>query len=152
MGYAIAGAVLAVVLVLAYIVGRRFGTPISPAEARAAFASNRQRLQEEFFQAASASGKPRGLRWVECRWDEALVFARERSTGRLAALAGVTIRFEAIPGSDMEGLPAVGNLRIGSAVFFHDRGAWHATSRAVFNLTPDEALAHFHNEYEPLGP
>jgi hypothetical protein len=149
MGYWIA-AVVVVVLVLAYLVGRRYGTLVSPDEARAAFVADRSRLQQEFFQAAAGSGKPRGLRCVACDWTDALAFARERSTGRLAALAGITIRFEAIPGSDMEGLPAVGNLRIGCAVFFHDGRRWQATSRAVFNLTPDEAFAHFHNEYEAL--
>jgi hypothetical protein len=66
----------------------------------------------------------------------------------LAALVAVTIQFEAIEGSDMEGLPAVGNLRNASAVFFFDRGRWHTTGKAVFNLNPGEALEHFRNQYE----
>jgi hypothetical protein len=51
----------------------------------------------------------------------------------------------------MEGLPAVGNPRDASAVFFFHRGRWHTTGKAVFNLSPGEALAHFRNQYEPLG-
>jgi hypothetical protein len=51
----------------------------------------------------------------------------------------------------MEGLPAVGNLRNASAVFFFHRGRWHTAGKAVFNLNPDEALARFRNQYEPLG-
>jgi len=58
------------------------------------------------------------------------------------ALVPVTIQFEAIAGSDMEGLPAVGNLRNASAVFFFDRSKWQTAGRAVFNLNPDEALEH----------
>ena len=77
-----------------------------------------------------------------------LEFGRDRRTGQLVALAGVTISFEAIEGSDMEGLPAVGNLRSASALFSHEAGRWVATGRTVFNLRPDEALRHFQQQYE----
>ena len=77
-------------------------------------------------------------------------FVRDKQTGQFAALVGVTIQFEAIEGSDMEGLPAVGNLRNASAVFFYDRGRWQTTGKTVFNLNPDEALAHFAAQYERL--
>src|SRR5688572_894626 len=89
-------------LVLMWLVGRNAA---SPEQARARFAAARADLQRAFFLAAGASGKPRGLRWLACDWGEAVELVRERDTGRLAALAGVTIRFEAVPGSDMEGLP-----------------------------------------------
>jgi hypothetical protein len=105
-------------------------------------------LRERFFQAAAASGKPRGLRWKAIEWESLLELARDRQTGTLTALVGVTIQFEAIPGSDMEDLPAVGNLRNASAVFFFDRGAWQTTGKAIFNLNPDEVIAHFGKQYE----
>jgi hypothetical protein len=122
----------------------------SPRQARADFEAERSRLEALFLAVAAASGKPRGLRWKACEWEPGAEFARERTTGRLAALVGVTIQFEAVEGGDMEGLPAVGNLRNASAVFFFDRGRWHTTGKAVFNLNPDEALAHFHGQYERL--
>ena len=140
-----AGAALVVVF---WLVGARAA---SVPRARALFEARRPQLEEAFFRAAAASGKPRGLRWVGCEWEPGIEIARERATGKLAALVGVTIRFEAIPGSDMEGLPAVGNLRNASAVFFFHDGRWHTTGRTVFNLNPDEALAHFRNQYERLG-
>jgi hypothetical protein len=125
----------------------------SPARARACFAVQRPDLEAAFFQAAAASGRPRGLRWQALEWEAPVAFARERDTGRLAALVGITIQFEAVAGSDMEGLPAVGNLRTASAVFFYHGGRWHTTGRAVFNLNPDEALEHFKGQYERLpGP
>ena len=74
--------------------------------------------------------------------------ARTRRERHLVALVPVTIRFEAIEGSDMEGLPAVGNLRNASAVFFYHRGRWHTTGKTVFNLNPGEAVEHFKNQYE----
>ena len=117
---------------------------------RRLFQQQRERLELQFFQAASASGKPRGLRWKAVDWESGVEFARERGSGRLAALVGVTIQFEAVEGSDMEGLPAVGNLRNASAVFFFHQGRWHTIGKTVFNLNPDEALAHFRNQYERL--
>jgi hypothetical protein len=119
--------------------------------ARRLFQQQRERLELLFFQMVSASGKPRGLRWKTIDWESGVEFARERASGRLAALVGVTIQFEAVAGSDMEGLPAVGNLRNASAVFFFHGGRWHTLGKTVFNLNPDEALAHFRNQYERLS-
>jgi len=146
-------ATAATVLVLLVIVGLFvLGRPgVNVKLARELFLRRRQELQAEFFRAAAASGKPRGLRWTRCDWGSAVEFARERDTGRLAALVGVTIQFEAVEGSDMEGLPAVGNLRNASGVFFFDRGDWRTVGRAVFNLGPAEALAHFGQQYERVA-
>ena len=119
-------------------------------QARRLFQYQRERLELQFFQAASASGKPRGLRWKAIDWESSVEFARERASGQLAALVGVAIRFEAVEGGDMEGLPAVANLRNASAVFFFHGDRWHTTGKTVFNLNPDEALAHFQNQYERL--
>lgn len=122
--------------------------PVAPARAREEFAKRRADLEGEFFAAASASGKPRGLRWKSIEWQAGAEFARERRTGRLAALVGVTIAFEAVEGGEMEGVAAVGNLRLGSAVFFWHDGAWRTTGRTILNLTPEEALARLGEEYE----
>ena len=122
----------------------------SVAQARLLFAGQREHLEARFFQQAATSGKPRGLRWKACDWESEIEFARDRRTGQLAALAAVTIQFEAIEGSDMEGLPAIGNLRNASAVFFFDRGRWRTVGRAVFNLNPGEAIEHLKEQYERL--
>ena len=137
----------AAVLFVFWLIGARSA---SLPRARDLFRAQRPGLEEAFFRAAASGGKPRGLRWVGCEWEPGVEFARERATGKLAALVGVTIRFEAVEGSDMEGLPAVGNLRNASAVFFFDRGQWRTTGKAVFNLNPDEAIEHFKGQYERL--
>jgi hypothetical protein len=131
---------------------RLSGRAANVEQARRLFQRQREHLELLFFQAASTSGKPRGLRWKACDFGSSVEFARELASGQLAALVGVTIRFEAVEGSDMEGLPAVGNLRNASAVFFFHQGRWHTTGRTVFNLNPDEALVHFKNQYERLPP
>jgi hypothetical protein len=132
------------------ILGRLWRRRPDAAAAQALFARQRAELEQAFWQAALASGKPRGLRWKACDWEPDAAFGRERATGRLAALVGVTIQFEAIEGSDMEGLPAVGNLRNASAVFFFHAGRWHTTGKTLFNLNPDEVLTRLAQQYEPL--
>ena len=129
---------------------RFFGREIQAERAQELFALQRERLEAKFMDAAAASGKPRGLRWKNCDWDGPVAFARERRSGQLAALAGVTIQFEAVEGSDMEGLPAVGTLRDASAVFFFHRGQWHTVGKIIFNMNPVMAIEHFKNQYEPV--
>ena len=131
---------------------RAFGREVHVERARELFRLQRERLEAQFMKAAAASGKPRGLRWKDCQWDNGVEFVRDKKNGQIAALVGVTIQFEAIEGSDMEGLPAVGNLRNASAVFFFAKGQWHTVGRAVFNMNPNEAIDHFKNQYERVGP
>jgi hypothetical protein len=129
---------------------RRLGSDIQAARAQELFLLQRERIQPLFLPAASATGKPRGLRWKDCQFDSAIQFARERQSRQLIALVAVTISFEAIPGSDMEGVEAVGNLRNASAIFFFHQGHWLTAGKAVFNLNPNEAIAHFGDRYESL--
>src|SRR5437667_10269175 len=74
---------------------RRFGKHVHVERAREAFRLQRERLEAKFLQAAQASGKPRGLRWSDCEFDSDVLFVRDKKTGELAALVGVTIQFEA---------------------------------------------------------
>src|SRR5262245_20420877 len=142
------GLVLIPLLVLFWRLGRAQGRGGQLECARRQFQLQREHLEAQFLPIAAAAGKPRGLRWKSCDWESSVVFARERQTGLLVALVGVTIQFEAVEGSDMEGLPAVGNLRNASAVFFYYPDRWQTGGKVVFNLNPDEAVAHFKNQYE----
>ncbi len=147
-------AVVAVVLVVFWLAWRplrHWGGQVQVERARELFLLQRERLEHGFRPAAAATGKPRGLRWVECTFGDEVAFARDRASKQLVALVPVTVRFEAVAGSDMEGLPAVGNLRTASAVFFFQRGQWQTAGKAVFNMNPQEALHHFRNQYEPVA-
>src|SRR5438132_5034134 len=108
-GVALVG--LIVCLALLWRPVRLFGSQVRVERARELFKLQRERLEAQFIKAAGASGKPRGLRWKECQWDNTVEFVRERSNGQIAALVGVTIQFEAIEGGDLENVPAVANLR-----------------------------------------
>src|SRR5438132_13686066 len=139
---------LGVVLWLLWRPLRSLGKDIQVERARELFMLQRERLEAKFLTAAAATGKPRGLRWKDCSFERDVELARERKTGQLVALVPVTIQFEAIEGSDMEGLPAVGNLRNASAVFFFQRGQWLTVGKAVFNLNPVEVIHYFKTRYE----
>ncbi len=140
--------VVACLGVLVLVGCRLRGRGVSVQRARALFLMQREHLEADFLRAAAATRKPRGLRWKNCEWDREVALARNRQTGELTALVGVTVQFEAIEGSDMEGLPAVGNLRNASGVFYFQRGRWRTGGRAVFNLNPAEAIEHFKQRYE----
>lgn len=116
------------------------------------FHRSRTRLQKEFFQAACQSGKPRGLVWIGCEFGQGVLFVREKQTGKEAALVSVLISFDAIPGSDMENLEALYNIRTASAVFFYHDGNWHTTGRAIFNLDPEQAVVHLGKYYDRVAP
>jgi len=147
--------VVAAALALGALLGwrplRRFGRQVHIERARESFRLHREGLEAKFIQAAQASGKPRGLNWKDCQFEQSIEFVRDKKTGDIAALVGVTIAFEAAVGSDMVGNPNVENLRNASAVFFFHKGHWNTVGRAVFNMNPPEAIEHFKNQYERVG-
>jgi len=150
LGFGVVIAVIGLVVWLAWHPLRRFGREMRLERARELFRLQRERLQTLFVGAASASGKPRGLRWKAIQWEPGVEFVRERQTGHVAALVGVTIEFEAIEGGDMEGVPAVADPKNASAVFFFHRGHWATVGKAIFNKNPDEAIEHFAKQYERI--
>ena len=116
--------------------------------ARKLFHLRREWLEAKFFTLAANSGKPRGLEWVDCDFENPVSFARDRHTGRLRALVGVTVRFRALEGGGMEDNPNVGNLRAASAIFLLDGEEWSTAGRVLFNLNPLQAIEHFRKELE----
>lgn len=120
------------------------------AEQRLLFQRRREWLEARFLTLASRCGRPRGLAWVDCQFENAVAFARDRLSGELRALVAVTIQFEAVEGGGMEDVEAVGNLRAATAVFRWHAGAWETDGRAIFNLNPAQAIQHFQHELETV--
>ncbi len=114
------------------------------------FRFQREMLEAKFFDLASGLGKPRGLRWLDCDWQNEVTFARDMQSGLLTAFVGVNIRFEAIEGGDMEDVAAVGNIRDAAAVFHYGRGRWGTGGRALFNMDPHEAVVRLQGQFEPV--
>lgn len=127
---------------------RRRETKVDLGRARQQFHLRREWLEANFLTLAAQSGKPRGLQWSDCDFEDAVSFARDRHTGRLRAFVGVTISFEAIIGGGMEDNPNVSNRRAATAVFNLDGDAWSTDGRAIFNLNPEQAIEHFRQEVE----
>jgi hypothetical protein len=117
-------------------------------QAKRLFHLRREWLEARFFTMAGSSGKPRGLTWVDCEFEDDVSFARDRGTGQLRAFVGVTIRFAAVEGGEMEGNENVGRLRAATAVFLLKSDEWQTQGRAIFNLSPGQAIAHFREELE----
>jgi hypothetical protein len=151
------GAATGVVAVSAALVGlylwrklHGVGRTIHVARAREMFELQRERLEAMFLRVAAATGKPRGVRWVGCTFDGEPLLARDRQTRKVVALVPATLQFEAVAGGDMEGQPAVDRPKTAAAVFAFERGQWVTAGRAVFNMSPDEAVRHFQQQYERI--
>lgn len=119
--------------------------------ARRDFHRCRERLEAKFMQLAGESGKPRGLRWASCDFEDDVSYARDRRSGELRAFVAVTIGFEAVEGGGMEDVEAVANLRAATAEFRLLDGRWRTEGRAIFNLNPTEAIDYYRENLELVG-
>jgi hypothetical protein len=145
---------LAVVVVAAALAWRPVRAKLRQrdlARARKDFRRRREHLEAKFLQLASQSGKPRGLEWVRCDFEDDVTYARNRRSGEISAFVGVTVGFEATLGGGMEDVEAVSNLRAATAVFRIERGIWRTDGRALFNLNPSEAVAFYQENLELVG-
>ena len=129
---------------------RRWNLRRETTHARDQFRVQREQLEARFFDMARSIGKPRGLRWMECDWQDKVNFARDTKTGMITAFAAVNIRFEAIEGGDMEDVEAVGLIRDAAAVFHYQNGNWGTGGRALFNMNPADAVDRLQGQYESV--
>ena len=138
-----------VVLLLGWWLSR-FARSIHLERARETFRLQHKRLEEHFLEAAQQNDKPRGLRWIGCEFTGEPELARDLNSRQLVAFVPVTIRFEAVEGSDMEELPAVNLPRSASALFVFERGQWLTSGQVIFNLEPSDAIRRFARQYAPV--
>jgi hypothetical protein len=114
------------------------------------FRFDREHLEAKFFELAAQSGKPRGLRWLACDWQNAVRFARDVRSGLLTAFVSVEVRFEAEEGGDMEDVAAVGTVRDACALFHWDGRHWGTGGRALFNMDAHSAVTRLEGQYSPV--
>ncbi len=114
------------------------------------FRLQREQLEAKFFDLAGSRGIPRGLRWLECDWQNDVTFARDMGSGLLTAFVAVNIRFEAIEGEDMEDVEAVSTVRDAAAVFHYQKGRWGTGGRPLFNMNPQDAIERLQGQFEPV--
>ncbi len=121
-------------------------------EARRDFHRQRERLEARFLQLGVASSRLGAPAWMDCEFDDNVAYARNRSTGELAALVAVTIalgQFDEAAEEDRGDPPD--QFRSATAVFRFDRGHWVTDGRAIFNLSPTETIHFYHRELEMVG-
>lgn len=145
-------AALAVVaLALAWGPFRRWLRKQEVREAVKRFRLQREQLEARFFDMARSQGKPRGLCWVDCDWQSDVTFARDRQSGLLTAFVAVNISFEAIEGGEMEDVEHVSTVRDAAALFHYQHGRWGTGGRPLFNMNPQDAVARFEGQFEPVS-
>lgn len=120
--------------------------------AAADFARDRLKLQEDFRAAANVTGKPRGLLWKSCEFQDAIRLARDKANGQLLGFVAATIAFEAIEGGGMEDVEAVGNLRAATAILSWNGFEWTTVGKTAFNLEPQEVLERYRDSLTPIAP
>ncbi|WP_437224807.1 hypothetical protein SH661x_003790 [Planctomicrobium sp. SH661] len=145
----IAGLIVIPTAILLWLIFRGGRTTESQRALRL-FKLRREALEAKFFDLAVLRGVPRGLTWVRCDWKPDVSFARDIETGLLTAFVGVEIHFEAIAGGEMEDVEAVGHFREASAVFHYQSGVWGTGGKALFNMSPAEAVHRLAGQYTPV--
>ena len=118
------------------------------ARAQRDFHRQRERLEAKFIERAAASGKPRGLRWVDVDFDDDVLYARDRRTRLLKALVAIEVSFEAVEGGGMEEVEAVSRIRAATTEFLHDGDRWTTQGRVYFNLAPSAAVKYLASDLE----
>src|SRR5262245_11086572 len=78
------------------------GQAVHVERCRELFRLQHERYEEKLLKAASATGLPRGLKWVSCQITGDAVLAHDTATVGIVALVPVLIQFEPLEGSDME--------------------------------------------------
>ena len=154
--FAVDALIVVVVLGIVWGIRRRLGPwraarqQLKAEQAMKQFRQQRELLEAKFFDLARASGKPRGLKWLDGDWQSEVTFARACDTGLLTAFVGLQIRFEAIEGGDMEGVAAVGTVRDSAAVFHFQNGRWGTGGRVLMNMNPAEAVTRLAGQFAPV--
>jgi hypothetical protein len=118
-------------------------------EARRDFHRQRERLEAKFVQLGSAAHQPSAPRWIDCEFDDDVAYPRSRTTGALSPFVGVTIAISN-PEDDLDP-DTIASYRSATAVFRFDRTHWVTDGRAIFNLSPAEAIHFYHRELEMVG-
>lgn len=154
MGLYLLAALAAVVVVLVLLLWRPAKTlwqDVQVEKARELFRLERERLEARFFDEAAGSGKPRGLRWKEIDWSDDVLFVRDRETGELLALVGITVYFEPIVGEALEDNPNATMPRDATAVFQFVRRHWATSGQVLFNMDPELVIQRYRGRFEPIG-
>ena len=137
-------------------------------EACRSFHWQREHLEARFVHISQLHRKPGSPLWVDCDFCDDVSYVRNRYTGELSAFVAVTILLEVPrvthdeePAHDENGIYAndcsrnstdLGRTgREATAVFRFGHDRWETDGRAVFNLSPTEAIRFYQHDLEMVG-
>ena len=121
------------------------------AEARRDFHLQRERLEAKFMILGMVEDRPEEDRWSDCRFDDDVAYARSRASGELSAFVAVTIHLDE-PSDPILIDSDLGDFSCeATAVLRFDGRHWDTEGRAIFNLTPTEAIHFFERDLEMVG-
>jgi hypothetical protein len=92
-----------------------------------------------------------GPHWTDCDFDDDVSYVRSRASGQLSALVAATIEMEEMDEASFlpDGLSR--GLRNATAVFRFDGERWDTDGRAIFNLTPTQAIHLYQPDLEMVA-
>lgn len=115
------------------------------------FHVQRERLEAKFMILGMVDDRAIEDRWSDCRFEDDVAYARSRASGQLSAFVAVTIYFDG-PSAPLMLEHGLGdNSCDATAVFRFDGRHWDTEGRAIFNLTPTEAIHFFERDLEMVG-
>ncbi|MHB8897696.1 MAG: hypothetical protein ACYC6Y_03000 [Thermoguttaceae bacterium] len=121
------------------------------AEACRDFHHHREHLEAKFLILGMTENRAAEDRWNDCRFDDDVAYARSRASGDLSAFVAVTIHM-GVPSDPMTAdTELVGTIAEATAVFRFDGSHWDTEGRAIFNLTPTEAIHFFERDLEMVA-
>ena len=106
---------------------------------------------EVYFSGGGRQGKADAPRWSNCEFDDAVSYVRHRTTGELSAFVAVTVALEGISHLTTSATDLMSNLQAGTAVFRFDKDHWVTDGRVIHNLSPNEAIRFYQNDWEMVG-
>jgi len=119
--------------------------------ARRAFRFQRERLEAKFVHLAAADEHAPAGAWEHCDFDNRVAFVRNRANGQLAAFVAISVGVDTYDLSSPGQSATSVNRRAGTAVFRYDGKRWETDGRALFNLSPFEAIRFYRDDLEVVG-
>ncbi|MBC7351380.1 MAG: hypothetical protein H5U08_03395 [Thermogutta sp.] len=114
-------------------------------KARRQFHRQRESLEARLVRQIAVPVVAGELEWVDCEFDDEVLYLRERGGHRLAAVVLVTL------GTDSDWLPASEeSQRCGVAIFRFDKDHWTVDPKVYMNLTPEDVVRQFSGTMEVL--
>jgi hypothetical protein len=119
------------------------------AAARRDFHYQRERLEAKFVSLGHVGA--RGQHWIDGDFDDDVAYARSRASGQLSALVLVSIEMAGMDDPTFSPDGVEREFRNATAVFFFDGERWDTDGRAIFNLTPTQAIHFYHPDLEMVA-